>query len=277
MSASSPSEAHLALDGAIDQRIRDAIDALLARQGSNGSFGLWVGGGDDVWLDSYVTDFLTRARERKFAVPDDGVQARARPACATSSATTTDPSKNGGSDLAYALYVLARNGVAPIGDLRYLADAKLDALDDADRQGADRRGAWRCSATAPAPSASMRRRSPTIAPQPQPDLSAASTTARRLRDAAALVTLASEGGAPRADDRQARSQRVEAARAALRPRPRRRRTPGWCWRRAPWPRTPATCRSMSAARRSQGPLYRTIRAGDLKEPLTRHQYRRRRR
>jgi len=40
----------------------------------------------------------------------------------------SDPGKNGGSDLAYALYVLARNGLAPIGDLRYLADAKLDAL-----------------------------------------------------------------------------------------------------------------------------------------------------
>src|SRR6202043_3347391 len=32
-------ESHLALDNAVDQRIRDAIDRLLARQGSNGSFG----------------------------------------------------------------------------------------------------------------------------------------------------------------------------------------------------------------------------------------------
>src|ERR1700721_665624 len=39
--------AHLAMDTAIDQRIRDAIDRLLARQGSNGSFGLGAarGGG----------------------------------------------------------------------------------------------------------------------------------------------------------------------------------------------------------------------------------------
>src|SRR6185437_4284561 len=33
--------AHLAMDNDIDQRIRDAIERLLARQGSNGSFGLW--------------------------------------------------------------------------------------------------------------------------------------------------------------------------------------------------------------------------------------------
>ena len=44
--------AHLAMDTAVDQRIRDAIDRLLARQGSNGSFGLWSAGGDDAWLDS---------------------------------------------------------------------------------------------------------------------------------------------------------------------------------------------------------------------------------
>src|SRR5207248_5210008 len=45
-------ETHLALDAAIDQRIRDAIDRVLARQGSNGSFGLWSPGGDDAWLDA---------------------------------------------------------------------------------------------------------------------------------------------------------------------------------------------------------------------------------
>ena len=62
--------AHLAMDTEVDQRIKDAIDRLLARQGSNGSFGLWSAGGDDAWLDAYVMDFLTRAREKGFAVPD---------------------------------------------------------------------------------------------------------------------------------------------------------------------------------------------------------------
>src|ERR1700727_2985603 len=50
--------AHLAMDTAIDQRIRDAIDRLLARQGSNGSFGLWSAGGDDAGLGAFVTAFL---------------------------------------------------------------------------------------------------------------------------------------------------------------------------------------------------------------------------
>src|SRR5208337_2158644 len=113
-------ETRLGLDGNTDQHIREAIEALLTRQDSNGSFGLWGVGGDDVWLDSYVTDFLTRAREHKFAVPEAAFKLaidRLRNAVAN----ITDLDKNGGTDLAYALYVLARNGLAPIGDLRYLA------------------------------------------------------------------------------------------------------------------------------------------------------------
>jgi uncharacterized protein YfaS (alpha-2-macroglobulin family) len=112
-------QAHVALEPNTDQRIRDTIDGLLARQGSDGSFGLWSAGGDDVWLDSYVTDFLTRARERKFVVPDAAFRL-ALDRLRNSVADLTDAEKNDGSDIAYALYVLARNGIAPIGDLRYL-------------------------------------------------------------------------------------------------------------------------------------------------------------
>ena len=119
--------AHLAMDTAVDQRIRDAIDQLLARQGSNGSFGLWSAGGDDAWLDAYVTDFLTRAREKGFAVPDVLFKS-ALDRIRNSVVNADEPEKDGGRDLAYGLYVLARNGTAPVGDLRYLADTKLDNL-----------------------------------------------------------------------------------------------------------------------------------------------------
>ena len=119
--------AHLAMDTAVDQRIRDAIERLLARQGSNGSFGLWSAGGDDAWLDAYVTDFLTRAREKGFAVPDVLFK-NALDRIRNSVVNANEPEKDGGRDLAYGLYVLARNGAAPIGDLRYLADTKLNNL-----------------------------------------------------------------------------------------------------------------------------------------------------
>ena len=120
-------EAHLALDTAVDQRIREAIDRVLARQGSDGSFGLWTAGGEDAWLDAYVTDFLTRARERGFVVPDVAFRL-ALDRLRNQISIAPEPNKNGGRELAYALYVLARNGAAPIGDLRYLADTKLGDL-----------------------------------------------------------------------------------------------------------------------------------------------------
>jgi uncharacterized protein YfaS (alpha-2-macroglobulin family) len=121
------SEAQLALDSSVDERIRESIERLLARQDSNGSFGLWSVGGDDAWLDAYVTDFLTRARARNFAVPDTAFRL-ALDRLRNVVANAQDVNKDGGRNLAYALYVLARNGAAPIGDLRYIADTKLNDL-----------------------------------------------------------------------------------------------------------------------------------------------------
>jgi len=207
-------DSQVAAEPNADQRIREAVEVLLTRQDSNGSFGLWSVGGDDLWLDSYVTDFLTRARERKIGVPDTAFKLaldRLRNVVAES----TDPGKNGGSDIAYALYVLARNGAAPIGDLRYLADAKLDALSTpiAKAQLAaalamvgDRARAERVYAAALA----------AVTAATQPDLATREDYGSTLRDAAALVALASEGGAPRATV-QAAVQRVESVRANLRP------------------------------------------------------------
>ena len=131
--------AHLAMDTGVDDRIKSSIDRLLARQGSNGSFGLWSSGSDDAWLDAYVTDFLTRAREKGFAVPDPLFKS-ALDRVRNSIVNAAEPEKDGGRNLAYGLYVLAKNGTAPIGDLRYLADTKLEQTGDTDRQGAAGRG-----------------------------------------------------------------------------------------------------------------------------------------
>jgi uncharacterized protein YfaS (alpha-2-macroglobulin family) len=199
---------HLAMDTAVDQRIRDAIERLLARQGSNGSFGLWSAGGDDAWLDAYVTDFLTRAREKGFAVPDVLFK-NALERIRNSVVNANEPEKDGGRDLAYGLYVLARNGSAPIGDLRYLADTKLSNLATpiaksqlaaalalvGDKTRAERVYGAALDALAPKPVLEFGR----------VDYGSV------LRDAAALVSLASEGNAPRATLTQA-VQRVEVAR-----------------------------------------------------------------
>ncbi len=257
------SEAHVALEPNTDQRIRDTVDGLLARQGSNGSFGLWSPGGEDVWLDSYVTDFLTRARERKFAVPDDAFKL-ALDRLRNAAADLTDADKNDGNDLAYALYVLARNGAAPIGDLRYLADAKLDTLKTpiAKAQIAaalamvgDHVRAERVYAAALAD----------ISPKPQPDVASREDYGSTLRDAAALVTLASEGGASGAVV-QGAVQRVEAARAYLQPTSTQENAWLLLAASAMTKNAGKVALDVNGAAQTQ-PLYRTINAADLKDPL----------
>ncbi|MBV8663922.1 MAG: alpha-2-macroglobulin family protein, partial [Hyphomicrobiales bacterium] len=117
---------HLAIDPDLDGRIRQAIDREMTRQNASGAFGLWAADadGDDLWLDAFVTDFLTRARERGFAVPQLGFDS-ALDHLRNEVVNAADPAEGAGEPLAYALYVLARNGRPIIGDLRYLADEKL--------------------------------------------------------------------------------------------------------------------------------------------------------
>ena len=256
------SETNLALATSADQRVREAIDALLTRQDSTGSFGLWSVGGNDIWLDSYVTEFLTRARERKFAVPDPAFKL-ALDHLRNFVANTADPSKNGGTDLAYALYVLARTGIVPIGDLRYLADSKLDTLTTpiakaqvaaalsliGDRARAERvYGAALAAVNAQADDASRW-------------VDYGST----LRDAAAIVTLAFESGAAPATV-QAAVQRVETSRALLRPTS--TQEDSWLLLAASAMAKDSGNVTLDvdgeAVRKS---FYRTIRAADLKEPL----------
>jgi hypothetical protein len=78
-------------------------------------------------LDAFVTDFLTRARERNFAVPQQAFD-QALDRLRNEVVNAPEPSKDNSAAIAYALYVLARNGRPVIGDLRYLTDAKLDAF-----------------------------------------------------------------------------------------------------------------------------------------------------
>ena len=107
-------------------RVQQAVAEILTNQGSEGGFGLWAPGSGDMWLDAYVTDFLSRAKARGFDVPDAAFR------------MALDNLRNqvnfaadfdyGGEALAYALMVLAREGAAAIGDLRYYADVKGDAF-----------------------------------------------------------------------------------------------------------------------------------------------------
>lgn len=187
-------DVHSVVDTNVDERIQKAIEIVLARQGYEGAFGLWSPGGEDAWLDAYVTDFLTRARSRGFAVSDDQFKL-ALSRMRNYVSTAPDVSTDGGLALSYALYVLARNGMAPVGDLRYIADVKLDDLGTATAKAeiaaalvmlGDRVRSEKVFAAA-------------LAALPKdPKFEEGRTDfGSPLRDAAVVVTLAGEGDAPK--------------------------------------------------------------------------------
>ena len=113
-----------------DKELRERIDGAIARvfekQDASGAFGIWGPADGDMWLTSFVTDFLTRAKELGYGVRQQAfAQALDRLANYISYAQDFE---RGGEARAYALYVLARNGRAPIGELRYYVDTKLDSF-----------------------------------------------------------------------------------------------------------------------------------------------------
>ena len=113
-------------DAEIRKRIQDAIVRIVSFQAASGSFGLWGPGSGDLWLDAYITDFLTRAEEKGFTVPPES-RRLAVDNLQNTLAYTTDLSTDG-SGIAYALYVLARNRKASVSDLRYYSDSRIQAF-----------------------------------------------------------------------------------------------------------------------------------------------------
>ena len=92
----------------LPDRIGKAITAVLANQSASGSFGVWRPDSGDLWLDAYASDFLARARAQGYAVPDTAF--RAAMDNLRNRVNYYPDFEEGGEDLAYALYVLAREG-----------------------------------------------------------------------------------------------------------------------------------------------------------------------
>ncbi|CUH99217.1 alpha-2-macroglobulin family protein [Leisingera aquaemixtae] len=111
---------------AVDARINAAIRQVLTRQAPSGAFGMWRADSGEFWLDAYASDFLSRARAQGYEVPQQAfAQAMDNLRNRISYAADFD---TGGEEIAYALLVLAREGAAQMGDLRYYADVKGDAF-----------------------------------------------------------------------------------------------------------------------------------------------------
>ncbi|WP_328591472.1 alpha-2-macroglobulin family protein [Marimonas lutisalis] len=110
----------------VQKRLDQAIERVLSRQSSNGAFGLWYPDSGDFWLDAYVSDFLSRARTEGYEVPQ--IAFRLAMDNLRNRVNYAPDFDEGGGDIAYALMVLAREGAAAMADLRYYADVKADAF-----------------------------------------------------------------------------------------------------------------------------------------------------
>ena len=129
-------------------QIQEAVTAVLNRQSSEGAFGLWREGDGNAspWLGAYTTDFVYRASEAGYEVPQASLD---RAFESMRSVAQGDAWQAYGYDTnvwesewhndtearlmrrasAYALYVLAKAGKADMSRLRYLHDRELNRIE----------------------------------------------------------------------------------------------------------------------------------------------------
>lgn len=96
----------------VEERLEQTISVLRARQNSEGAFGFWAANSFvSEFQTVYATHFLTEAAEMDYGVPREVLS---RALSYLKLLATKDPdSLNDQRAVAYAIYVLARNGVIP--------------------------------------------------------------------------------------------------------------------------------------------------------------------
>lgn len=182
------------LDGSVKDRLADTVQRLLARQDTNGAFGLWNSYSGDLWLSAYVTDFLLRAREKGFAVPEDALN-QAVDYLRNQVGNSPEVAQGRGEDIAYALYALARAGRAPAGDLKYFADTKIGNFGTAMAR-AQIAAALGMLGDKPRANAAFQSAADVLKAEAEGTVNAAwYSYGSPLRDAAAVVALAEKGNA----------------------------------------------------------------------------------
>ncbi len=107
---------------ALKRRIQEAVTSVIERQRYDGGFGLWSGDSPaEAWLSGYAMDFLIRARQQGYTVPEFVVEQGLRWLDDYSRNYQQDDSDALGAR-AYAYYVLAIAGTGDLSGLRYLND-----------------------------------------------------------------------------------------------------------------------------------------------------------
>ena len=110
-------------DRAIPRRVQDAVYSVLDRQMFDGGFGMWsvYSGPADQWLQVYSVDFLLRARDENYVVPE--AQLRRSLQWVQRYAPQMAPNAQ-----AYAWYLLGRAGISDAGRVRYFQDTSTEKM-----------------------------------------------------------------------------------------------------------------------------------------------------
>lgn len=118
-------------DGNVRTRVQHAVYSVIERQRYDGGFGLWSSDAPvESWLSSYAMEFLLRAKQQGYAVPDFAVRQGLRWLDEYSRNYRIDDSEAIGAR-AYAYYVLASAKAGDISGLRYLHDNYLKRVPSA--------------------------------------------------------------------------------------------------------------------------------------------------
>ena len=113
--------------------IQRAIERLLSYQKFDGGFGLWSSSPASMWVSSYVLDFLTRAKEVGYSVPDRNIKVGLDWLENNLDRWSNDSSKVEADS--YALYILARSGRILMSEILYRATSQNSKIISAQAWG----------------------------------------------------------------------------------------------------------------------------------------------
>ncbi|MCK5915921.1 MAG: hypothetical protein KAG92_07260, partial [Deltaproteobacteria bacterium] len=113
--------------------IQHSIDHLLDFQKLDGGFSLWSSNKANVWISSYVLDFLTRAKKAGYTVPDRNINAGLDWIENSLDRWSDNVSKQEAD--AYALYVLALSGRTLMSEIVFHAKAADSKIKSAQAWG----------------------------------------------------------------------------------------------------------------------------------------------
>lgn len=106
--------------------LEQTLAVLSEKQKSDGSFALWYEGESDNWLTAYAVDFMLRAKEKQYSVPEFSVERGLNALFSMASNVREDDYTLSGT--AYCLYVLTKTDRIESGSIRYFYDTYFEKL-----------------------------------------------------------------------------------------------------------------------------------------------------